>query len=154
MTLSKFHQVMQLSRLRRPSFSASIPNEIQLPQMRDNLIYDMDSTTSPSSSDSDSSPVNNVQDLPVDVILPIKSSESTIDQMSTPAKRLNSSGGLIKRRSKFRSTSPLKEIPSYQKSNAASSSSQKQLSPRRDLKKSRRRSLNGTKSASANKRWV
>ncbi|AES67714.2 hypothetical protein MtrunA17_Chr2g0329061 [Medicago truncatula] len=147
-------KVMQLSRLRRPSFSASIPNEIQLPQMRDNLIYDMDSTTSPSSSDSDSSPVNNVQDLPVDVIMPIKSSESTIGQMSTPAKSLNSSGGLIERRSKFRSAGPLKEIPSYQKSNAASSSSQKQLSPRKDLKKSRRRSLNGTKCASANKRWV
>lgn len=147
-------KVMQLSRLRRPSFSASIPNEIQLPQMRDNLIYDMDSTTSPSSSDSDSSPVNNAQDLPVDVILPTKNSESTIDQISTPAKIFNSSGRLIERRSKFQSASPLKEIPSYQKSNAASSSSQKQLSPRKDLRKSRRRSLNGTKSASANKRWV
>ncbi|MCH99341.1 hypothetical protein A2U01_0020353, partial [Trifolium medium] len=47
-------KVMQLTRLRRPSFSASVSNEIQLPQMRDNLIYDMESSTSPSSSDSDS----------------------------------------------------------------------------------------------------
>ncbi|WJX69657.1 hypothetical protein P8452_53872 [Trifolium repens] len=38
-------KVMQLTRLRRPSFSASVSNDTQLPQMRDNLIYDMESST-------------------------------------------------------------------------------------------------------------
>ncbi|KAK2371120.1 hypothetical protein QL285_084101 [Trifolium repens] len=148
-------KVMQLTRLRRPSFSASVSNETQLPQMRDNLIYDMESSTSPSSSDSDSPPVKNAQNLLADVIVLNQSSYSTVNQKCTPAKMSNSSERLIERRSKSRSVSPLKEILSYQKSNAASSSSsQKQLSPRRDLKKSRRRSLPAAKSASANKRWV
>jgi hypothetical protein len=147
---------MQLTRLRRPSFSASVSNETQLPQMRDNLIYDMESSTSPSSSDSDSPPVKNAQNLLADVIVLNQSSYSTVNQKCTPAKMSNSSERLIERRSKSRSVSPLKEILSNQKSNAASSSSsQKQLSPRRDLlKKSRRRSLPAAKSASANKRWV
>ncbi|CAJ2660967.1 unnamed protein product [Trifolium pratense] len=148
-------KVMQLTRLRRPSFSASVSNETQLPQMRDNLIYDMESSTSPSSSDSDSPLVKNAQYPPVDVIVPTKSSDCKIDLKSTPAKTLNSSGRLIERRTEFRSISPLKEFLSSQKSNAASSSSsRKQLSPRRDLKKSRRRSLPSAKSASTNKRWV
>ncbi|CAI8592247.1 unnamed protein product [Vicia faba] len=149
-------KVMQLTRLRRPSFSANILNEIQLPQMRDNLIYDMDSTTSPSSSsDSDSSPVNNTQNLPADVFAPNQNSDSTIDRTSTPAKIVNSSGTLIEPRSQSRYASPLQEVPIYHKSNAASSSSsQKQLSPRKDLKKSRRRSLTGAKTAGAHKRWV
>ncbi|GAU17255.1 hypothetical protein TSUD_109700 [Trifolium subterraneum] len=147
-------KVMQLTRLRRPSFSASVSNETQLPQMRDNLIYDMESSTSPSSSDSDSPPVKNAQNLLADVIVLNQSSDSTVNQKCTPAKMSNSSGRLIERRSKSRSVSPLKEILSNQKSNATSSLSQKQLSPRRDLKKSRRRSLPGAKSASANKRWV
>ncbi|XP_058774039.1 uncharacterized protein LOC131648281 isoform X2 [Vicia villosa] len=147
-------KVMQLTRLRRPSFSANISNEIQLPQMRDNLIYDMDSTTSPSSSDSDSSPVNNTQNLCADAFLPNQDSDSTIDRTPMPAKNLNSSGTLIERRSQSRYASPLQEVPTYHKSNASCSSSQKQLSPRKDLKKSRRRSLTGTKTAGAHKRWV
>ncbi|CAK8536026.1 unnamed protein product [Lathyrus sativus] len=147
-------KVMQLTRLRRPSFSANISNESQLPQMRDNLIYDMDSTTSPSSSDSDSSPVNNTQNLCADAFVPNQNSDSTIDNTSTPAKIVNSSGTLIERRSQSRYASPLQEVPTYHKSNTASSSSQKQLSPRKDLKKSRRRSLPGAKTAGAHKRWV
>ncbi|XP_050884064.1 uncharacterized protein LOC127087245 isoform X3 [Lathyrus oleraceus] len=147
-------KVMQLTRLRRPSFSANILNESQLPQMRDNLIYDMDSTTSPSSSDSDSSPVNNTQNLPANVFVPNQNSDSTIDQTPKQAKFLKSSGTLIERRSQSRYASPLQEVPIYHKSNAASSSSQKQLSPHKDLKKSRRRSLTGAKTAGAHKRWV
>lgn len=51
--LSKHQQMVSLTRARRPSFSAAISNDRQLPVMADNLVYDMDSTTSPSSSDSD-----------------------------------------------------------------------------------------------------
>ncbi|MED6169893.1 hypothetical protein PIB30_025460 [Stylosanthes scabra] len=125
-------KVMQLTRERRASFSAGdSSNSTLLPQMRDNLIYDMDSTTSPSSSDSDSTPINNARDIPQDL-------PSARNQKSAPAKV-----------SRSRSVSPLKEVSANRKFNAASSSwSQKQLSARGDLKKSRRRSLGGAK------RWV
>ncbi|KAK3020448.1 hypothetical protein RJ639_047572 [Escallonia herrerae] len=49
-------KVIHLTRLRRPSFSKSNSSLAQLPVMANNLLYDMDSTTSPSSSDSDCSP--------------------------------------------------------------------------------------------------
>ncbi|CAJ1955606.1 unnamed protein product [Sphenostylis stenocarpa] len=147
-------KVVQLTRLRRPSFSASGSNDSQLPHiMIDNLLYDMDSTTSPSASDSDSSSVIKTPDLPADVVLE-KDSASKIDQKPTSAKVSNSSGRVFERHSKSRSISPCKEVSSSRKSNAASSSVQKQLSARGDLKKSRRRSLNGDKSTTANKRWV
>ncbi|QHN94924.1 hypothetical protein HN51_042776 [Arachis hypogaea] len=130
-------KVMQLTRERRASFTAGESNGSSvLPQMRDNLIYDMDSTSSPSSSDSDSIPINNARDTPH--YLP-----SAKNQKSAPAKV-----------SRSRSVSPLKEVSSNRKFNAASSSSQKQLSVRGDLKKSRRRSLGGAKNASGHKRWM
>ncbi|KAI3461079.1 hypothetical protein Pfo_017742 [Paulownia fortunei] len=54
-------KVMNLTRLQRPSFSAASSNVKQLPVMADNVLYDMDNTTSPSSSDPDSSPRNRRQ---------------------------------------------------------------------------------------------
>lgn len=52
-------KVVNLTRLRRPSSSSfSISDSSKLPLMVNNVVYDMDSSTSPSSSDSDSSPVN------------------------------------------------------------------------------------------------
>ncbi|KAE9588145.1 hypothetical protein Lalb_Chr22g0352291 [Lupinus albus] len=140
-------KVVQLSRLRRASFSANDSNNVQFPQMRENLIYDMESTTSPSSSDSDSFPVNNARVFPVNA--------SVLNQKSAPAKVFSSSGRVFERHSKSQSMNPCKEASAIKKStNAASSSSQKQLSPRGDLKKIRRRSLNGAKSATAHKRLV
>lgn len=115
--------------------------------MRDNLIYDMESTTSPSSSDSDSSPVNNARDLPADAIVLNPSSASAIAGKPVPAKIISLSRRVVEHPSKSQSDSPLKEVSTIQKSNAASSSSQKQLSARGDLR-GRRRSL-----ASAHKRW-
>ncbi|KAL9322932.1 hypothetical protein ACSQ67_010985 [Phaseolus vulgaris] len=147
-------KVVQLTRLRRPSFSASGSNDSQLPRiMIDNLLYDMESTTSSSSSDSDSSSVFKEPDLPAHIVLK-QNSASKIDQKHTPAKVSSSSGTVFERHSKSRSISPRKEVSSSRKSNAASSSVQKQLSARGDLKKSRRRSLNGDKSTTAQKRWV
>ncbi|XP_047323920.1 uncharacterized protein LOC124927532 [Impatiens glandulifera] len=64
-------KVLHLTRLRRPSFSGSgsgsssgsdsVPssNQMKAPVMLDNILYNMDSTTSPSSSDYDGSPINN-----------------------------------------------------------------------------------------------
>lgn len=59
--VSKHQQMVSLTRARRPSFSSAISNDRQLPAMADNLVYDMDSTTSPSSSDSDGGPVKRTQ---------------------------------------------------------------------------------------------
>jgi len=144
---------VQLTRLRRPSFSASGSNDSQHPRiMIDNLLYDMESTTSSSSSDSDSSSVIKEPDLPVHIVLK-QDSASKIDQKHTPAEVSISSDRVFECRSESRSISP-REVSSSRKSNAASSSVQKQLSARGDLKKSRRRSLNGDKSTTAQKRWV
>ncbi|CAN4118068.1 unnamed protein product [Withania somnifera] len=49
-------KVVNLTRLERPSFSSRSSKGVQLPPLTDNILYDMDNTTSPSSSDSDSSP--------------------------------------------------------------------------------------------------
>ncbi|KAG5114819.1 hypothetical protein AAZX31_13G323200 [Glycine max] len=148
-------KVVQLTRLRRPSFSASGTNDGQPPHiMIDNLLYDMESTTSPSSSsDSDSSSVVKAPKLPTDVVLK-QDFAPKLDQNPTPAKVSSSSGRVFERHSKSRSVSPRKEVSSSQKSNAASASAQKLLSARGDLKKNRRRSLNGDKSATAPKGWV
>lgn len=55
-------QVVSLTRRRRHSFSAASTDHLQhLPTLTDNVLYDMDSTTDPSSSDSDSIPRNRVQ---------------------------------------------------------------------------------------------
>ncbi|KAL6563966.1 hypothetical protein OROHE_005206 [Orobanche hederae] len=55
-------QVVNLARHRRPSsFSEATSNPQRVPIMADNVLYNMDSTTDPSSSDSDSSPRNLTQ---------------------------------------------------------------------------------------------
>nr|KYP58472.1 hypothetical protein KK1_013880 [Cajanus cajan] len=60
--------VVQLTRLRRPSFRASRSNDSQLPLMIDNILYDRESTTSPSSSDLDSSSVNKAPNFPANIV--------------------------------------------------------------------------------------
>ncbi|KAF2317723.1 hypothetical protein GH714_039671 [Hevea brasiliensis] len=54
-------KLVQLTRLRRTSSSLPISDSWEVPFMLDNIVYDMDNSTSPSSSDSDSSPGNRAQ---------------------------------------------------------------------------------------------
>ncbi|KAK1259409.1 hypothetical protein QJS04_geneDACA010348 [Acorus gramineus] len=62
-------KVIQLTRLRRPSYSTSKSNHGRLPLMTENVLYDMgSSSTSPSSSDSDS-PAERVQHYSQVVVL-------------------------------------------------------------------------------------
>lgn len=69
-------QTINLTRLRRPSSSTGSSNVKPLPLLADNVLYDMDITTSPSSSDSDS-PHKNQRQVPE----PQLSEESTeLDQ--------------------------------------------------------------------------
>ena len=123
--------------------------------MAENLLYDMDSTTSPSSSDSDSSPSNQphapvakAEEISVKNIY-----SSTRNQMSTPAKPPGSFVRPTNQSSKSRSISPLKEISTNWKSNSNSSSRQKQAVGD-SSRKSRRRHLAGSKDATPQKRWL
>ncbi|CAK7339296.1 unnamed protein product [Dovyalis caffra] len=141
-------QVVHVTRLRRPS-SLSTSDSSELPLMVNNIVYDMDSTTSPSSSDSDSSPVNRPQ-APAAKIeeTSIQSSEVglTKNQKSAPAKDSSSLVGLTKLHIQSRSEKPLKEISPNQKSIGLPSSRPKQLSAGGDIRKIRRR----TQSADCN----
>ncbi|XP_042017620.1 uncharacterized protein LOC121765504 [Salvia splendens] len=57
-------KVVGLTRRRRQSFPAASTDHVQhLPTLTDNVLYDMDSTTDPSSSDSDSIPRNRTQQI-------------------------------------------------------------------------------------------
>ncbi|XP_075520156.1 uncharacterized protein LOC142553644 [Primulina tabacum] len=57
-------KVVSLTRLRRPSFTAPSSNVEHLPIMADNVLYDIDSTTSASSSDSDSNSLEKTNKVP------------------------------------------------------------------------------------------
>nr|POF05513.1 hypothetical protein CFP56_18029 [Quercus suber] len=149
-------KVVHFTRLRRSSFPASDSTSEKLPCMTDNLLYDMDSTTSPSSSDSDCSSANRSHARVAKIEeISVKNSNcaSTRNQMSVPAKP---SGSIVRPsdwRSKSRSVSPLKEISTNWKSDAMSSSRQKQLAGG-DSRKSKRRHLAGSKDATPQKRWT
>lgn len=54
-------QVVSLTRRRRASFSEASTDLQHLPTLMDNVLFDMDGTTDPSSSDSDSIPRNRMQ---------------------------------------------------------------------------------------------
>lgn len=148
-------QVVNLTRLRRPSFSES--HGKQAPYMTDNLLYDMDSTTSPSSSDSDSSPADRCQStVPERPKIPPQNfdSDSTTSQKSAPAKASSSTARTKDWHSKSRSESPLTEISLNRRSDTIPSSRQRQLSADGESKKSRRQTLSGKKDSTPQKRWV
>lgn len=142
-------KLVQLTRLRRTSSSLRISDSWELPLMLDNLVYDMDSSTSPSSSDSDSSPGNRAQASAVkNLETPVQS--SYISQASTPSKTSSSLAILNERQTKSRSVSPLGEISVNKKSSLRP----KQLSTSGEFKKIRRRSQTTSTDAAPKKRWV
>ncbi|KAJ6694702.1 hypothetical protein OIU74_013929 [Salix koriyanagi] len=146
-------KVVQLTRLRRPSSSLSVSDGLELPLMVDNVIYDMDSTTSPSSSDSDSSPAKRPQPPAAQIPeTPVQSSELglTESQKSAPAK---ASSSMVELHKKSISESPLQEISTNNKSIGLPSSRPKQLSDEGNIRKIRRRTQSAIKDASSKKRW-
>ncbi|XP_044506080.1 uncharacterized protein LOC123225844 [Mangifera indica] len=148
-------KVVQLTRLQRPS-TASASHSWQFPVMADNLLYDMDSTTSPSS-DSDSPPANQPE-VPSPKVLgtPILNidSASTSKQKSVPLKFSSLSVKPTDLSTSSRWVSPLTEISTNQNSSAVSSWRQKQPSARGDIKKSRRRPQTASKDAAPQRKWV
>ncbi|XP_059665202.1 uncharacterized protein LOC132311340 [Cornus florida] len=150
-------KVVHLTRLRRPSFSASSSNVGQLPFMAENLIYDMDSTTSPSSSDSDCPPRNRPQ-APVARIqeITVQNSESapSRDKKLGKVKGLSSSVKPTNLQQKSRPVSPLKERSMNWRPDFVTLRPKPSLSAGGDLNNSRRRARTGSKDVAQQKRWA
>ncbi|PWA59458.1 hypothetical protein CTI12_AA391400 [Artemisia annua] len=102
-------KVIHLTRLRRPSSSKSTSSSKKLPVMSDNLIYDMDSTTSPSD-DSDSSTKKKYQ---VPTLNNVNKEELRAPILSRQKPVAKSS------EQPLRSVSPLKERSLNQQANSA-----------------------------------
>ncbi|KAK6138376.1 hypothetical protein DH2020_027850 [Rehmannia glutinosa] len=130
-------KVMNQARLKRPSCSAAKSNIKQLPVMADNVVYDMDSTTSPSSSDSDMSPRNQIQ-----------WQEATV-QISKKALKGDQNCGQFKRSCTL---SPLKERSLNQTPNSLPGLRIKQNSTGEN--RTRRRPPARSKEVIAPRRWV
>ncbi|XVF69687.1 hypothetical protein PTKIN_Ptkin11bG0102000 [Pterospermum kingtungense] len=148
-------KVVHLTRLQRPSSSTSSSNCRQIPVMTDNLLYDMDSTTSPSSSDSDCSPKNHPQARVLKVEeVNFQNGDFYLkrEQKSAPAKV---SGSLVRQtewNSKSRPATPLKEISMNHKPNTPSR--QRQVSATGDSKMIRRQAQSASKDSIPKKRWT
>ncbi|XP_054813726.1 uncharacterized protein LOC129314334 isoform X2 [Prosopis cineraria] len=133
-------QVVQLSRLRRPSSSCCDSHDDQVAHVRENLLYDMESSTGPSSSDSDSTPLNSSKKSIAkvdDAHVPNRSCTSAGNQKVKSAKSIGSSGRALEQHLECRSLSSHK-VSGNRKLTAASSKPNR-FSAHADLK-SRRRS--------------
>jgi len=151
-------QVVQLTRLQRPSSQIETNASIrQFPVMADNLLYDMDSSTSPSSSDSDSSPKSRPQvSIAKQQETPAEKCGNTLRKTYNSVAEKTSSFSMksVGGQTKSRSVSPLKEITTNEKSNKISSERQRQLlSAGGDFKRNRKQTNTGSKDAIARKRW-
>ncbi|KAM1806011.1 hypothetical protein ACFX11_029206 [Malus domestica] len=176
-------KVVHLTRLQRPSFSSSNAHDDdrKIPHLMDNLVYDMDSTTSPSSSDSDCSPVIRSLAPPVaktpevpQILDPVPTT-----QEPEPGKASTSKVKPTDSRIKSQPLNPLKEITmnsrqvhsvskNYQpmspksqpispikRSNSTQFSRPRPISAGGDSKKIiRKRSTSGRKDATPQKRWA
>ncbi|KAL2507890.1 hypothetical protein Fot_31537 [Forsythia ovata] len=150
-------KVVSLTRLRRPSFFAPSSNTRQLPVMAENVLYDMDSTTGPSSSDSDSSPRNRVQSPAVksEEISVYNSEKASIrDQKHEQAKISTITVRRTDQHPRSGSTSPLKEKSLNQTPNTVPAFKPKHASSVSGENRNRRRPLVRSNEVAAHKRWV
>lgn len=150
-------KMLSLTRARRPSFSAAISNDRQLPVMADNLVYDMDSTTSPSSSDSDSVPVKRPQTPKggrPDKFVSKCESTSKVEPKSEQTK-ISASPTMTPadHHWKSRVISPLKEKSVNQMADAGHNP-RPRLNSSSEHVKSRRRPMPRSKDVIPQKRWV
>ncbi|KAJ8759595.1 hypothetical protein K2173_008775 [Erythroxylum novogranatense] len=144
-------KLVHLTRLQRPSSSASSTLESwKFPALLDNIVYDMDSATSPSSSDSDTSPKN--QERPHAIKIP----ETPLQQNDLVlARDLGSAPAKLSSCEKSRSVSPLKEISTNHRSGRISSLKPRQLSAAgSDSKKIRKRTPSMAMDAAPKKKWL
>ncbi|CAI9106592.1 OLC1v1005784C1 [Oldenlandia corymbosa var. corymbosa] len=143
-------KVVYLTRSRRPSFSTSISNERQLPAMVDNLLYYMDSSTSPSSSDSDT-PSRNEPD-PTAISQQVLKIQGCAQEARKIGQARNSDH-LTNNTQKFQTPSPLKE-KSLNLTTNVDSGSRREMTSSFSHSRSRRRAPARPRSASTQKRWV
>lgn len=147
---------MNLTRLRRPSFSSRSSKGVQLPPLTDNILYDMDSTTSPSSSDSDSSPGRMAQPLFASQDINIYHGENTLRE-NQKQEQVESLPILVKptdRHPKSRPVSPLKEKSLNQTQDSVSRLKPKQTSSISAESRRRRPPVAKSKDVLAQKRWL
>ncbi|XP_027077332.1 uncharacterized protein LOC113776350 [Coffea eugenioides] len=150
-------KVVNLTRTRRPSFSAVVSNDRQLPVMADNVLYDIDNTTSPSSSDSDSSPGNQPQfPRPKSGENPVQKAERALRGIP---KLEQAKGSTLSPKPNYhhqnsQPVSPLKEKSLNQLANADPNSRRNVTSSVSQHPTSRRRVLARSRDASIPKRWV
>ncbi|GMI84134.1 hypothetical protein HRI_002082700 [Hibiscus trionum] len=140
-------KAVHLTRLLRPSSSTSSPNYWQIPPMTDNVLYDMDSTTSPSSSDSDSPPKNH----PVPKLEQVSFQTDDIG-LQTPAKISSSFTRQTECHPMPEPTTPLREISMNHKSKP-SSSRRRQVSTSEDSKRIKKQTRSASKDSIPTKRW-
>ncbi|KAJ8551286.1 hypothetical protein K7X08_000656 [Anisodus acutangulus] len=149
-------KVVNLTRLRRPSLSStSSKRRVQLPPLTNNILYDMDSTTSPSSSDSDRSPRSIAKPLFASQDIRNYLSENTLreNQKQEQVENLTSSVKRTDRHPKSRQVSPLKEKSLNQTEDSVSRLKPKQTSSV-SAKSRRRPPVAKSKDAVAQKRWL
>ncbi|KAL8545203.1 hypothetical protein ACS0TY_005408 [Phlomoides rotata] len=135
-------KVVNLTRLRRSSFPAATSYLKHFPTMADNLVYDMDSTTDPSASDSDSSSQNPRQTLSREKAVQINERASTGDLQ------------LTEKNVSPRTRIPLQEKSCNQASNSVPASKLKHATYSGGENRSRRRPPLKSKDLASNKRWV
>ncbi|KAM3303673.1 hypothetical protein P3S67_014703 [Capsicum chacoense] len=149
-------KVVNLSRLRRPSFSSRSSKGVQLPQLTDNILYDMDNTTSPSSSDSDSSPRRIAQPLLASQDISIYLNENTLRE-NQKQEQVESLPLLVKptdRHPKSRPVSPLTEKSLNQTLDSVFRLKPKQESSISAESRRSRPPVAKSKDAVAQKRWL
>ncbi|PIN06455.1 hypothetical protein CDL12_20991 [Handroanthus impetiginosus] len=148
-------KVVNLTRLRRRSFPAAISDVQHLPTMTDNVLYDIESTTTgSSSSDSDSSPRNETR------ALSLKEQEISVQINEKPSKgdlkcgQTKSFTCVEQKNQNLHMTSPLiensfsqtpKSVPSLKSTHTTYSSGENRI---------RRRLPAKSKEVAAHKRWV
>ncbi|KAE8726089.1 Detected protein of unknown function [Hibiscus syriacus] len=139
----------------KSSSSTSSPNYWQIPPMLDNLLYDMDSTTSPSSSDLDSSQKNGPQTpLSKAEEVSFENGNSSLkgQQKSAPAKVSSSFMRQTDCHSMPEPVTPVREISMNHKSKPPSSR-QRQVSTSRDSKRIKKQTRTVSKDFTSKKRW-
>lgn len=151
-------KVVHLTRLQRPSSQINTNTSTrQFPVMADNLLYDMDSSTSPSSSDSDGSPKTRPQaSIAKQQDTPAEKCGNTLRKSLNSVMEKTSSYSMksIEGRTKSRSGSPLKEITTNEKASKISSEQQRQLlSAGGDFKRIRKQTNAGSKDVISRRRW-
>ncbi|KAK8520565.1 hypothetical protein V6N13_030992 [Hibiscus sabdariffa] len=147
-------KVVHLTRLQRPSSTSSL-NYWHIPPMTDNLVYDMDSTTSPSSSDSDSSPKTHPQaPVPIAEEVGFQNDEFALkgEQKSAPAKVPSSFTRQTECRSMPEPTTLLREI-SMNRTSKPPSSRQRQVSTSQDSRRIKKQTRSASKDFTSKKRW-